>query len=319
MRFIETWLPLVVVVRERQSHGFEWTQWVQGVERQFQRRAEFALLSVTENQIGSMAGPTNERLAEWASRPRVRELFKRYCAGHASVAAADDERRALTELLASCTPDAPHEVAGTIARGLDYCVARLGDRRVRLAPSNAGFRQLVFRELALLPLAGLNQAPLGASAQHRSGARKVGALQREAVGNGSFVLGLLRPGVMWVSFHGHLSVPLAERYAERFIRLVHAQSAVTYFADASAIDSADLLARNRVLRGLLDNAQRFAAIHILNWSGGISSTAQRMLGELGDLTRLTQDRAAFEQTLNTVCPGARQSIATFSQRSAGAR
>jgi hypothetical protein len=317
MRLIETWLPLVVVVRERESRAVDWSQLAQGLERQFQRRDPFALLSVSESQVEPIDPLTRQRLAEWGNRPRVQSLFKQYCAGYATVAAGDAERRALTALLSSWTPDAPHELAGTLARGLDYCVARLDDRRVRLAPSSAGFRQLVFRELAKLSLAGMNQgAPLeGGALRRRSGTLKVGRLQRETEGESSFVLGWLRPGVIWVSFHGHLSSALADRYAEHFGQLVRAESAATYFADASGIASTDLLGRNRVLRSLIDNTQRFAAIHILNWSGGVSSTGQATLEGLAGLVRLTQDKDSFERTLNTVCPGARQTIAAFSQQS----
>jgi hypothetical protein len=320
MRLIESWLPLVVVVRERESRAVDWAQLVQGLERQFQRRDQFALLGVSESQIEPMDELTRQRLAEWGNRPRVQGLFKQYCAGYATVAAGDPERRAMGAFLSSWTPDAPHELAGTLARGLDYCVARLDDRRVQLAPSSAGFRQLVFRELAKLPLAGSSQgAPHGGAVRRRSGTQRAGSLQSSREGEGSFVLGWLRPGVLWASFQGHLSSVLAERYAELFGRLVNGQSAVTFFADASGIASTDLLGRNRVLHSLVDNAQSFAAIHILNWSGGVSSTGQATLEALKSVVRLTQDKDSFERTLNTLCPGARQQIAGFSQQSGGSR
>lgn len=317
MRIIETWVPLVVAVRERESRTVDWPQLVQAVERQFQRREQFALLSVTESPE-PMDALTSQRLAEWGTRPRVQSLLEQYCAGYATVAAGEGERRALNAWLSSWTPHAPHEVSSTLARGLDYCVARLGERRVPLAPSSAGFRQLVFRELAKLSLVGLQQeaAREGGMTRRRSGTLRVGRLQRQTEGESSFVLGWLAPGVLWGSFHGHLSSGLADRYAEHFRQLLNAQSAVTYFADASGIASADLLGRNRVLRSLLDNAQRFAAIHILNWPGGVSSTGQTMLGELRGLVRLTQDRESLERALNTVCPGARELIAGVSQHGA---
>lgn len=320
MRLIETWLPLVVVVRERESRAVDWAQLVQGLERQFQRCDPFALLIVSESQTEPMDALTRQRLAEWGNRPRVQGLFRQYCAGYATVATGDAERRAQTALWSAWTPGAPHELAGTLARGLDYCVACLDDRRVRLAPSSAAFRQLVFRELAQLSLAGMNPiAPPEAVPRRRSGTLRVGRLQREAEGGSSFVLGWLRPGVLWVSFQGHLSSALAESYAAHFGRLVSAETAVTYFADASGIVSTDLLGRNRVLRSLVDHAQRFAAIHILNWSGGVSPTGQAALEALRGVVRLTQDKDSFERTLTTVCPGARQLIAGFSQQNASFR
>jgi hypothetical protein len=129
--------------------------------------------------------------------------------------------------------------------------------------------------------------------------------------NGYVVIGWVKRGVLWASFHGHLSAGLGEIYAERLKWLVRQAKGTSYFIDASRLDSFDLVGRTVALRALIENRHRFASVRILNWSGGVSSTGRAMLQGLGELVQTTEERAGFERILSVVAPGALETIAAF--------
>jgi hypothetical protein len=324
MRFIETWLPLLVLVRGRDD-GADIKRLEEGFGRCFQRGRAFAVLSLNELQSPPMGVMTRQRMAEWANGPGRQHAFKQFCLGWATVAANDAERRALTALLWLWQPAAPHDAVDTVGQGVDAGLARLQEKGVPLPTSVVAFRHEVCRGLAKLPLAGLHDDvdAGGGPQRRRSGAKRVGSLEQVTRGEGHFMMGWLRPGVLWVSFHGHVSAELADLYARRLERLLRNQAGVLYFGDASGIDSADLLARNRVLGTLSENRQRFSGIRILNWSGGVSSTGQALLAGLQGLVVVAEDHDHFQRMLSVAAPGGRALIAACaaagSTRSSGPR
>lgn len=312
MQWIETWFPLVIAVRQGQFDDVELRQLDQGFERLYKRRTPFALLSVAERQAPPMDVRARQRFAQWANQPRIRRSWKELCAGSVTVVAGEADRHSLTALLWLWTPAAPHDSVGTIAAGVDGCISRLLARKVALPTSSHVLRDEVCRVLSALPVSGLEekqQAPSYVRPRQRSGSYRIGRLEKVTSGKGSFVLGWLGAKVLWGSFHGHLSVELAETYATQLERLLRPHSkGITYFGDSSAIDSCDLVARTLILRALIEHGQRFSSLRILNWAGGVSSTGESMLSKLGSVVAFVDTREQFERLVAAAVPGARAII-----------
>lgn len=324
MRFIETWLPLLVLVRGRDDGG-DIQRMQEGLAQHFQRGRIFAVLSLNEPLSPPMGVMARQGLAAWGNEPSVQRLFKQFCAGWATVAANDAERRALTALLWLWKFAAPHDAVATVNQGVGVGLARLIEKGVPLPTSVAAFRHNICRGLSKLQLAGL-QDKTGAGSgprRRRSGAQSVGPLEKVTLGSGGFAIGWLRPRVLWVSFHGHLSAELADLYVRCLEQLLQDQADVLYFGDAGGIDSADLLGRNRVLATLSENRLCFSGIRILNWSGGVSSTGRAILAALQGLVVVADDRDHFQRMLSAAAPGGPALIAACladgSERSSGDR
>jgi hypothetical protein len=135
----------------------------------------------------------------------------------------------------------------------------------------------------------------------------VGPLERVADRHGTVTLGWLTDSVLYARFSGELSASLGQAYAARLHALVRAESSIRYFADASALEQYDLLARSAFVRVVLANRPKFASLTILTWSEGLGLAAQRFAASLQSAEMVT-DGKEFERRLFQFAPHAKQKL-----------
>lgn len=122
---------------------------------------------------------------------------------------------------------------------------------------------------------------------------------------GQVILGWAAPGILFASFAGRLSDELGSAYAERLLQLLDGRRGVQYFLDASGLDSFELQGRTMAMRALVAGVESLASVLVLNWAGGESATAQKLLQTVAGVLRVTQSRAVFEAALFGLAPAAR--------------
>jgi hypothetical protein len=310
MRFIDTWLPLIVIVREGRLDRSELDQMVAGFESHFERGESYAVLSVALWDAGPPDALARMRIAEWLNQPKVRRFSKDLCAGSATVTARAWERHAMTALSWLWVPVAPHRAVASVVEGIGYCADRLVERKAWLPASRERLQCDVYRALTAMPVVGLGEElptsetiPPGP----RNSARGAG-LETLTDAGGRLVIGWVAESVLWASFHGRLSAELASSYAAKLEQLLSHTTRVRYFIDSSSLDSVDLAGRNAALRALIAHQQHLVSVVILSWAGGVSSTARALLQPVGSLLQVTTDRLGFEARLHQAAPQAREAI-----------
>lgn len=130
--------------------------------------------------------------------------------------------------------------------------------------------------------------------------------------DGRIVMGWAGEGVLFASFHGHLSVELGELYAARLEALLCARSGVRYFIDSSELESFELAAGNMAVRALVAAEPVFVSVLVLRWLGGESASVRAALQPLAALLSTTDVRAEFMQALTSAAgsPSAEEQVAT---------
>ncbi len=310
MRFINTWLPLIVIVREGRLDRSELEQMVAGFESHFERGETYAVLSVALRDAGPPDALARMRMAEWLNQPRVRRFSKNLCAGSATVTARAWERHAMTALSWLWVPVAPHRAVASVVEGIGYCADRLVDRKAWLPAGRERLQSDIYRALTAVPVAGLaEELPTSKTIPQapKNSARGAGP-ETLADAEGQIVIGWVTESVLWASFHGRLSAELASSYAAKLEQLLSHTTRIRYFIDSSSLDSVDLAGRNAALRALLAHQQHLASVVILSWAGGVSSTARALLQPVGSLLQVTTDRVEFEARLLQAAPQAREAI-----------
>jgi hypothetical protein len=256
------------------------------------------------------------RLAEWLNEPRVRRDTKQHCVGTATVVARDCERHALTALQWLWIPVVPHDGVARISDGIDYCVDRLVERGIPLPQTPELFRAEVYRGLARLKLAGLDDAKLfGANPpprrvlRRRSGATP-GRFETLADRDGCVVIGWLVPGVLWAKFAGHLNETVCVAYASRLSEILKPASGVRFFVDSSQLQSWDWAARNVALCALLENAGHLSQVVTSEWADELNPTSRQTMVTFGSSVHVLPDKAEFDAKLREAAPQAHEILAS---------
>jgi hypothetical protein len=126
--------------------------------------------------------------------------------------------------------------------------------------------------------------------------------------NGSVAFGWVGPGVFYARFTGDLSAKLGSAYVTRLKSMLSTVQTVRYFADASALQSYDLLARSAFVRFVLANRRVFASMITLTWSAGIDAAARKYADTLGGFVDILTDAHDFDTRLLQAAPLARRKL-----------
>lgn len=123
---------------------------------------------------------------------------------------------------------------------------------------------------------------------------------------GSVTFGWADEGVYYARFCRSLSARLGETFAARLSAAVASVTSLSFFADASELESYDLTARSAALRVLEGQQIKLERIEVLWWDGSEPSPAVR--ASLGAPLRVTLDAAEFEARLMAHAPHARRKL-----------
>ncbi len=116
-------------------------------ERLWARREKYAVISHSPKNAQATGARGRKLIADWANRPRVRDMSKAYCIGSATTVENTIARGALTAVLWLWTPAAPHQVASTPEEAVDWCIAQLGKTGVPIPEAKETFRAKVLDTL----------------------------------------------------------------------------------------------------------------------------------------------------------------------------
>jgi hypothetical protein len=139
---IEDDLPLLIVISPARGYDADSIGELNAeCERIWKRGDRYAMISRTPKG-GSATGPRGRKLiADWANRPRVRQMSKELCVGTATIVEGAIARGALTALLWVWTPAAPHHVASTIEDAVDWSLRAIERAGLTLPRPRAEVRQ----------------------------------------------------------------------------------------------------------------------------------------------------------------------------------
>ncbi len=124
-------------------------------------------------------------------------------------------------------------------------------------------------------------------------------------GEGAVTVGWVGPSVLYARYRGSLSAEVGNALANTLRSLVAQQPSVQYFADASKLESYDLVARSAFVRVVLAERRRFKQITMLTWQAGITSSATAFVEAIGEPIELLTDAELFEARLCRAAPNAR--------------
>jgi hypothetical protein len=120
--------------------------------------------------------------------------------------------------------------------------------------------------------------------------------------DGAVAYGWIAHRVFYGRFVGSLSAELGTSFVQRLSRLVSEVPALAYFADASALDQYDLVARTRFQRLVLAERRKFVSMTILAWAGGVGPSVRNFSALLVGAIDLLTDPAEFDRALVNVAP-----------------
>lgn len=123
---------------------------------------------------------------------------------------------------------------------------------------------------------------------------------------GSVTFGWADESVYYARFSRSLSARLGETFAARLAAAVASVTSLSFFADASELESYDLTARSAALRVLEGQRFKLERIEVLWWDGSEPSVAVR--ASLGAPLRVTLDADEFEARLMAHAPHARSKL-----------
>jgi hypothetical protein len=182
------------------------------------------------------------------------------------------------------------------------------ERKVRLPQCPELFRAEVYRGLASLKLAGLDDVKVFGSnppprrvLRRRSGATP-GRFETLADRDGCVVIGWLVPGVLWAKFAGHLNETVCVAYASRLSEILRPTSGVRFFVDSSELQSCDWAARNVTLCALLENAGHLSQVVTSEWADELNPTSRETMAMFGSSVLVVSDRIEFDAKLREAAP-----------------
>ncbi len=150
MRFIEDWLPLLVVLQKPRFDETEMQELTAGYERYFRRNERYAVLTVSPSRFVQAGAKERKLVADWLNDPRVREISERLCVGSANVVPSAIARGAMTALMWLWKPPAYFQTTSTVEDGIDLCVDRLLQHKVPLRTPTERLRPEVVERLRAL-------------------------------------------------------------------------------------------------------------------------------------------------------------------------
>jgi hypothetical protein len=123
---------------------------------------------------------------------------------------------------------------------------------------------------------------------------------------GSVTFGWVNDGVYYARFSRCLSARLGEAFAARLRTVAQGAVSLSYFGDARALESYDLLARSAFVRVVVEQRRKFESITLLSWVG--IEVSQGLVSALGDNVLVTKDPIDFEARMLAAAPRARHKL-----------
>lgn len=151
LRFIEDDLPLLIIVSPMGGYDEAAIREMNArCEGLWTRGARYALISSTPKGASTTGARGRKLIAEWANRPRVRQMSKQHCVASATIVENAVARGALTAILWLWTPPAPHKAVAAPGEAIDWCmehIERAGLALPRPAPELRRHVARVLREV----------------------------------------------------------------------------------------------------------------------------------------------------------------------------
>jgi hypothetical protein len=119
---------------------------------------------------------------------------------------------------------------------------------------------------------------------------------------GAVAYGWIAHRVFYCRLVGCLSARLGTSFVQRLSGLLSDVPALAYFADASALEQYDLVARTRFQHLVLAERRKFVSMTILAWAGGVGPAARNFATLLAGAIELLTDPAEFDRALLNVAP-----------------
>jgi len=116
---------------------------------------------------------------------------------------------------------------------------------------------------------------------------------------GAVAYGWIAHRVLYGRFVGSLSAELGTSFVQRLAGLIDHVPCLAYYADASALEDYDLLARSRFQCFVLAERPRFVSLTMLTWRGG-SGAARDFAALLPEAMDLVTDPVEFDRLLADV-------------------
>jgi hypothetical protein len=120
--------------------------------------------------------------------------------------------------------------------------------------------------------------------------------------DGAVAYGWIAPRVFYCRFVGCLSGELGTCFVQRLSGLISDVPVLAYFADASALEQYDLVARTRFQRVVLVERRKFVSMTILAWPGGVGPSVRNFAMLFAGAIDLLTDPTEFERALLNVAP-----------------
>jgi len=115
--------------------------------------------------------------------------------------------------------------------------------------------------------------------------------------HGAVAYGWIARRVLYGRFVGSLSAELGVSFVQRLAGLIVEVPSLAYYADHSALEQYDLLARARFQRLVLAERPRFASVTLLTWGGGGGAAACDLAQLLPETIDLLTDPVEFDRLL----------------------
>lgn len=118
--------------------------------------------------------------------------------------------------------------------------------------------------------------------------------------DGAVAYGWIAERVLYGRFVGTVSAELGTSFVQRLAGLIGEVPCLAYYADHSALEQYDRVARECFQNLVLAQRSRFASLTLLTWSGGGSARARAFAALLPKKMELLTDPLEFDELLSDV-------------------
>jgi hypothetical protein len=125
---------------------------------------------------------------------------------------------------------------------------------------------------------------------------------------GSAVIGWVGESVFYVRFRGGLSAKIGMAHLARLGAVLKEVPSLSYFCDASALQSYDLLARGAFARLVSENRHKFSSLVMLSWAASITPSTRAFMSALGDTAKMLTSATEFDSLLLEAAPFAKRKL-----------